>query len=118
MTIPSERAPSERATSERLSGIITNDVNRLIQCLRGVENERQRDNLGIQYHLGEIQTSFVISLITVTRRFCNLCNLLCGSKIARLEEAPSYLSLNLVEHLIIPPNLPLRPVKRVRSPSR
>ena len=54
MTIPSERAPSERA-SERLSLIIMDDVNQLLQYLRGVENERQRNN-----PLGEIQTSSVI----------------------------------------------------------
>jgi hypothetical protein len=41
---PSERAPSERAASERPSVIITDDVNRLLQYLNGVENDRQRDN--------------------------------------------------------------------------
>ena len=52
---PSERAPSERAASERPSVIITDDVNRLLQYLHGVENDRQRDNEGVHDHLGEIQ---------------------------------------------------------------
>ena len=65
MTIPSEMAPSERAPSERArsersaperpSVIITDDVNRLLQYLHGVENDRQRDNQGVHDHLGEIQ---------------------------------------------------------------
>ena len=52
---PSERARSERAPSERPSVIITDDVNRLLQYLHGVENDRQRDNQGVHDHLGEIQ---------------------------------------------------------------
>ncbi|KAH9169356.1 hypothetical protein EDB89DRAFT_1479631 [Lactarius sanguifluus] len=57
---PSERAPSERARSERPpsegpSVIITDDINRLLQYLHGVENDRQRDNQGVHDHLGEIQ---------------------------------------------------------------
>ncbi|KAH8976581.1 hypothetical protein EDB86DRAFT_3095485 [Lactarius hatsudake] len=48
---PTERAPSERARSERPpsegpSVIITDDINRLLQYLHGVENDRQRDNQG------------------------------------------------------------------------
>jgi hypothetical protein len=50
MTIPSERPPSERP-----SVIITDDINRLLQHLHGLENDRQRDNQGIHDHLGEIQ---------------------------------------------------------------
>ncbi|KAH8988723.1 hypothetical protein EDB86DRAFT_3202463 [Lactarius hatsudake] len=57
---PTERAPSERARSERPpsegpSVIITDDINRLLQYLHGVENDRQRDNQGVHDHLGEIQ---------------------------------------------------------------
>ena len=48
MTIPSE-------TSERPSVIITDDINRLLQYLHGLENDRQRDNQGVHDHLGEIQ---------------------------------------------------------------
>jgi len=50
MTIPSERPPSERP-----SVIITDDINRLLQYLHGLENDRQRDNQGVHDHLGEIQ---------------------------------------------------------------
>lgn len=50
MTIPSERPPSERP-----SVIITDDINRLLQHLHGLENDRQRDNQGIHDHLGDIQ---------------------------------------------------------------
>ncbi|KAH8976587.1 hypothetical protein EDB86DRAFT_3095460 [Lactarius hatsudake] len=58
--VPTERAPSEWARSERppsegLSVIITDDINRLLQYLHGVENNRQRDNQGVHDHLGEIQ---------------------------------------------------------------
>ena len=53
ITIPSER--SERAPSERPSVIITDDINRLLQHLHGLEGDRQRDNQGIHDHLGEIQ---------------------------------------------------------------
>src|SRR6266446_2463340 len=55
MTIPSERPPSERPPSERHSVIITDDINRLLQYLHGLEGDRQRDNQGIHDHLGEIQ---------------------------------------------------------------
>jgi hypothetical protein len=55
MTIPSERPPSERSSSERPSVIITDDINRLLQYLHGLEGDRQRDNQGIHDHLGEIQ---------------------------------------------------------------
>ncbi|KAF8270085.1 hypothetical protein EI94DRAFT_861064 [Lactarius quietus] len=65
VTIPSEIAPSERAPieqarsersePERPSVIITDDVNRLLQYLHGVENDRQRDNQGVHDHLGDIQ---------------------------------------------------------------
>ena len=55
MTIPSERPSSERAPSERPSVIITDDINRLLQYLHGLEGDRQRDNQGIHDHLGEIQ---------------------------------------------------------------
>ena len=48
ITIPSE-------TSERPSVIITDDINRLLQYLHGLENDRQRDNQGVHDHLGEIQ---------------------------------------------------------------
>ena len=54
MTIPSERPPSERPASER-SVIITDDINRLLQYLHGLEGDRQRDNQGVHDHLGEIQ---------------------------------------------------------------
>ncbi|KAH9029177.1 hypothetical protein EDB85DRAFT_2252746 [Lactarius pseudohatsudake] len=52
---PSERARSERPPSEGPSVIITDDINRLLQYLHGVENDRQRDNQGVHDHLGEIQ---------------------------------------------------------------
>ena len=52
---PSERAPSERPPSERPSVIITDDINRLLQYLHGLEGDRQRDNQGVHDHLGEIQ---------------------------------------------------------------
>ena len=58
ITIPSERSdrvPSERPPSERPSVIITDDINRLLQHLHGLEGDRQRDNQGIHDHLGEIQ---------------------------------------------------------------
>jgi hypothetical protein len=55
MTILSERPPSERPPSERPSVIITDDINRLLQHLHGLEGDRQRDNQGIHDHLGEIQ---------------------------------------------------------------
>jgi hypothetical protein len=60
MTIPSEIAPSEwalseRAATERPSVIITDDVNRLLQYLNGMENDRQRDNQGVHDHLGDLQ---------------------------------------------------------------
>ena len=55
MTIPSERPASERSTSERSSVIITDDINRLLQYLHGLEGDRQRDNQGVHDHLGEIQ---------------------------------------------------------------
>ncbi|KAH9019155.1 hypothetical protein EDB84DRAFT_1625461 [Lactarius hengduanensis] len=51
----SERARSERPPSEGPSVIITDDINRLLQYLHGVENDRQRDNQGVHDHLGEIQ---------------------------------------------------------------
>jgi hypothetical protein len=41
--------------SERPSVIITDDINRLLQYIHGLEGERQRDNQGIYNHLGEIQ---------------------------------------------------------------
>ncbi|KAH9993287.1 hypothetical protein BJV74DRAFT_884401 [Russula compacta] len=47
--------PSERSLSERPSVIITDDINRLLQYLHGLENDRQRDNQGIHGHLGDIQ---------------------------------------------------------------
>src|SRR5260370_38587952 len=55
LTIPSERPSSERPTSERISVIITDDINRLLQYLHGLEGDRQRDNQGVHDHLGEIQ---------------------------------------------------------------
>jgi hypothetical protein len=55
MTIPSERPLSERSSSERPSVIITDDINRLLQYLRGLEGDRKRDSQGIHDHLGEIQ---------------------------------------------------------------
>jgi hypothetical protein len=55
MTIPSESPSSERPPSERPSVIITDDINRLLQYLHGLENDRQRDNQGVHDHLGEIQ---------------------------------------------------------------
>ncbi|KAI9513417.1 hypothetical protein F5148DRAFT_4214 [Russula earlei] len=51
MTIPSERPPSERPPSV----IITDDINRLLRYLHGLEDDRQRDDQGIHDHLGEIQ---------------------------------------------------------------
>ena len=54
MTIPS-RPPSERPPLERPSVIITDDINRLLQYLHGLEGDRQRDNQGVHDHLGEIQ---------------------------------------------------------------
>ena len=55
ITIPSERAPSEMPPPERPSVIITDDINRLLQYLHGLEGDRQRDNQGVHDHLGEIQ---------------------------------------------------------------
>ncbi|KAH9016464.1 hypothetical protein EDB85DRAFT_2207657 [Lactarius pseudohatsudake] len=52
---PSERAQLERPPSEGPSVIITDDINRLLQYLHCVENDRQRDNQGVHDHLGEIQ---------------------------------------------------------------
>lgn len=46
VTIPSERAPSV---------IITDDINRLLQYLHGLEGDRERDNQGIHDHLGDIE---------------------------------------------------------------
>jgi hypothetical protein len=54
MTIPSERPPSERSSSERPSIIITDDINRLLQYLHGLEGNRQRDNQGVHNHLREV----------------------------------------------------------------
>ena len=54
-TIPSDRAPCERPESERPSVTITDDTNRLLQYLHGLEGDRQRDNQGVHDHLGEIQ---------------------------------------------------------------
>jgi hypothetical protein len=41
--------------SERPSVIITDDINRFLQYLHGLEGDRQRDNQGIHDHLWEIQ---------------------------------------------------------------
>jgi hypothetical protein len=55
MIIPSERPLSERSSLERPSVIITDDINRLLQYLHGLEGDRQRDNQGVHDHLGKIQ---------------------------------------------------------------
>jgi hypothetical protein len=55
ITIPSERPLSDKSSSERPSVIITDDINRFLQYLHGLEGDRQRDNQGIHDHLREIQ---------------------------------------------------------------
>jgi hypothetical protein len=49
--------PSERSSleSERPNVIITDDINCLLQYPHGLEGNRQRDNQGVQDHLGDIQ---------------------------------------------------------------
>ncbi|KAI9441868.1 hypothetical protein H4582DRAFT_2055669 [Lactarius indigo] len=72
--------------------------------LHGIENDRQHNNQGVHDHLGDIQNEQ--SPITFTkRRFHKFYHpLLSDSKIAPLEEAISYRRVNLVVHLIIPPD--------------
>ena len=54
LTISSER-PSTETPSERLTVIITDDINRLLQYLHRLENDRQCDNQGIYEHLSALQ---------------------------------------------------------------
>ena len=66
--IPSERPPSERPPSDsERSVIITDDINRLLQYLHGLEGDRQRDNQGVHDHLREIQNELHGLRITFTR---------------------------------------------------
>src|SRR5260370_17511353 len=59
LTIPSERPSSERPPSERPSVIITDDINRLLQYLHGLQGARQRDNQAVHDHLGELQNELL-----------------------------------------------------------
>ncbi|KAI9428864.1 hypothetical protein H4582DRAFT_2066326 [Lactarius indigo] len=102
LTIPckvalSKRAPSKQTRSER-------PLSKRPRYLHGIENDRQHNNQGVHDHLGDIQNEQ--SPITFTkRRFHKFYHpLLSDSKIAPLEEAILYRRVNLVVHLIIPPD--------------